>query len=436
MEINLNKIYQVKIDNYSHDGKGVGRIDNRPVFVANTVAGETINVRITAQKKGVFFGEVAEVITKSKNRVIPECPVYSKCGGCNISHLSYSAQLEMKENIVKNTLTRLGGMDNIDEIYTGIIPSPQTKMYRNKGIFHYRNGRFTFLEEGSDRAIGFSCKMLFSKNITNIVADLEKINFGNSLKWLMVRESSFNNDIILVFVYEKGKQNNLTEKIEEIPNIERIRGIGVSHAGLRDDATNAIYKGVEQIYGKLNLGDVIGDKKYLISPASFFQINKFNTVNLYDEVKNLANLTGIENILDIYCGSGTIGIYLSDNCKSIVGIESVKETILDANKNAKLNNVKNAKYIYGRAENVINDIANVKFDLIILDPPRKGCEASLLETIAKTTCKKIIYVSCNPSTLARDLKILTNLGFKTKAIKAIDMFPHSANLETICLIER
>lgn len=443
-----NEHIELLITGYSHDGAGVGRYQGQVVFVPGAIRGETVLVSITAQKKGILHGKLQEIIKPSPERVKPVCSAYESCGGCQLQHLSYSAQLCMKEQTVRDALKRIGGLPAVE--VQPVLGMKEPWAYRNKG--HFRVGRYKdrirlgFVEEGSHNLVQMHCHYLFSSRVTELLAFLEDLltayefkvhtDEGKGLRYILVRESRNSGEILLVFVHTGG----ITEKIRTIareicrqfPEVSGIcENINTENKGL------VLGKETLLIEGKGTIEDRIGPFIFTISPASFFQVNNTQTEVLYNKALEYAGLTGRERVVDAYCGIGTISLFLAQKAEKVIGIESVPEAVEDARKNAARNGITNVEFQLGQAEKLMPELVRngLKPEVIVVDPPRKGCDRMLLDSIAEVRPERVVYVSCNPSTLARDLRYLAEQGYETKEVQPVDMFPQTAHTESVCLLE-
>lgn len=444
-----NEVYDVEITSMTHEGLGVGKVDNFPIFIKNALPGESISVKIITIKKDYAIGKIINIYKENKFRVEPKCPIYKQCGGCNLQHLSYLGQLKIKTDLVKETLKRIG---KIDVVVHDCIGMENPWKYRNKtqvpfgldndkviaGFYKYNTHEIIDMtscdiqDEITDKIINF---IKLNAHKYQLIPYNEELHTGN-LRHVIVRKGFITNEYMVTFVTKENSIKNIeliiNDLVKEFPNIKSII------QNINPHRTNTIM-GDKQVvlYGEEYIYDYIGDIKFAISSRSFYQVNPIQTKKLYDKVKEYANLTGNETIIDAYCGIGTIGLYLSKQAKAIYGVEVITDAVKDAELNAKLNNFDNAYYEVGKAETVIkkwqdNDI---KADIIIVDPPRKGCEKLLLDTIIEMKIPKVIYVSCNPATLARDLNILSNT-YNILEVQPIDLFPHTMHVECVVLMSR
>lgn len=449
--VEKNKDYIVNITGMGFQGEGVGKIDDYTLFIEGAIEGEEAKVKVVKAQKNYGFGKLLEVTKPSKFRVEPICPVFKRCGGCQIQHISYEGQLDFKKKRVMDCIERIGKLEGV--LIHDTLGMQNPYRYRNKV-------QLPIGEKNKEVAIGFYAQR--SHDIIDIdtcyiqdeVADKVvhitkewinkyKISIYNEetkkglLRHIMIRKGFKTGDIMVVLVSKDKNVPNLNYFIEKIKDeIDNVKSIVLN---INPKDTNVIL-GEECIvlYGEDHIKDYIGNFRFNISPLSFFQVNPVQTEVLYNKALEYANLTGEEVVFDAYCGTGTISLFLAQKAKKVYGVEIVPQAIENAKENAKQNNVKNVEFIVGESETVIPKLIEegIKADVIVVDPPRKGCEKSLLEAIAKSSPKRIVYVSCDPATLARDLAILNELGYKTKEVQPVDMFPQTAHVECVALIEK
>lgn len=448
--VQLEEKYELIINGYSHQGEGIGRVNNFTVFVPGAILGERVRVKISEVKKNFARGELKEVISYSPHRIKPLCPVYYLCGGCHLQHIAYEKQLEMKKGIVENALGRIGNQ-NIKVSTTIGMKDPWR--YRNKGYFQMNQEkgkvRLGFYKAGSYDFVPASGCVLFSLQINRLVSYLEdqlslqKVTVYNSktgegnLRNILIRESRSTGEIMIIFItkeYNLGfGQNILNDLVKTFPQVISIyQNINKSPKAVLQGKNFRILK------GKPDLEDAIGPFKFKISPQSFFQVNALQAEILNEKALEYANLSGEETVIDSYCGTATISIYVAKQAKKVYGIEVEKSAVRDAKINCELNGISNLKLFSGKAEEWLYRWrrSGEEVHLIIVDPPRRGCSSKVLKEIIKIKPKKIIYVSCNPATLARDLKYLTkDDDYKLKKVLPIDMFPQTSHVECIASLE-
>jgi len=447
--IKVGENYEVYIDNMAHEGQGVGRIEGVAVFVEGALTGERVVAQIDKISKNYVIGHVVEILEKSRDRVEPLCPYADKCGGCSLQHLSYEGQLKYKTQKVKDNLERIG------KVYTRVhdtIGMEKPQRYRNKAQFPVG------MVEGKAAVTGFyaprshdivpveSC--MIQDEVSDYIARtirnwIKKYNVsvydekaGKGLIRHIVTRVGFKTGEVMVILVVNGKHIPYKEQLIDALKKE-INGLKSVVLNINTKRTNVIM-GEDNItiYGSDNIIDYIKDIKFEISPLSFFQVNPVQTEVLYGKALEYADLKGDETVIDVYCGIGTISLFAAQKAAFVYGIEAVHQAVEDAKRNAYINGIKNVEFISGDAEKVMPELVDkgVKADVVIIDPPRKGCDTSVLEAVIKMNPKKIVYVSCNPSTLARDLRYLEDNGYKTMEVQPVDMFPYTYHVESVCLI--
>ena len=442
-----NDEFNLKITGYTSEGGGVGKFDGQAVFVENTAIGDEILCHIIKAKNTYAIGKAMKIIKPSKSRIEPECEAFKSCGGCSFAHIKYEEELKAKELKVIDAFKRIGG---ISPEFSPIIPSPETTRYRNKAQYPVRreNGilNIGFYAKKSHRVIdGGDCLLqpvefteiieIFRKwiNDNNITVYSENTNLG-LLRHIYLRKA-FATGEIMVCVVINGKTLPFYEiLLEELKSISGFKTL-VLNANRKN--TNVVL-GDEciSLYGDGYITDILCGVKVKISPLSFYQVNRNGAERLYNKAAEYAGLTGEEDILDLYCGTGTIGLSMAQKVKSLIGVEIIPEAIDDAKINAELNNIKNARFICGDASLAAEKLKDegITPQVIILDPPRKGCAEELLKTVARINPQKIVYVSCDPATLARDCARLLELGYSVNEVTPVDMFPRTSHVESVALL--
>ena len=412
------------VDGISHQGEGVARIDGKAAFIPYAIPGETVDIKVTEDKKSFLRARLEEVIEVSPDRVDPPCSYYYDCGGCSYQHISYARQLELKRQVVKDSLKRIGG---IDIEVNPVLGMENPWRYRNKVEWHAAKkvGQLTmgYYINDSRVLIGIdSCLLIshemedYSKYIKDNLVEL-KIPEGCEIT---LRQSAANQEMMLVFRGPGSSEIDFARML----NHQEVASI------------YSIDKGVTRLhYGDSTLQETIHNIDYDISPLAFFQVNHSQTERMMEIIKDFARLSKTDSVLDAYCGTGSISLALAGSARRVVGVESYKPAIKDAKKNARKNNIFNTKFIVGACEQVIPAMEE-KFDLVILDPPRAGCKPELIQAVTQMSPNRVIYVSCNPATLARDLAIFAASGYVVDEVQPIDMFPQTYHVESVCLIER
>ncbi|MBC3798292.1 23S rRNA (uracil(1939)-C(5))-methyltransferase RlmD [Acetobacterium tundrae] len=445
--IAVGEKYTMEIVDITHSGEGLGRLENMIVFVEGALPGDVVEVEIKTVKKTYAQGKLLTIKENSPERVVPECQYFNECGGCQLLHMSYEGQLRIKSKLVKDALERIGGLKDL--AIEPIIGMEEPSRYRNKAQFKVDQKGMGFYAKRTHNLVHIDDCLNqpesaadVIKTMNAVIKDLnlsiydEKTRKGY-VRGVLQRTNLKGENMITIIV--NGKDLSQREAIVNailagVPNVKSV------YVNINREKSNVILgKKSLCVHGVARIVEEIGDLSFSISPNSFFQINSKQTVKLYDQIKEMASLKGTETIFDLYCGTGTIGLYLAKEAKQVIGIESVGDAILDARENAGLNHFENVTFYQGRAEEEmlrITKVEKIKPDLIILDPPRKGCEETLLNAIGDLKTPRVIYVSCNPSTLARDIKILSEFGYAVKKVQPVDLFPGTGHVETVVLMSR
>ncbi|MFZ7121691.1 MAG: 23S rRNA (uracil(1939)-C(5))-methyltransferase RlmD [Eubacteriaceae bacterium] len=447
--VELKEKYEIDIIDLTSTGEGVGKVDNFTIFVEGTVTGDKVLVMVQVIKKKYAIGKLLKIIKPSCYRVEPPCMYFDKCGGCQIQNIDYKYQLDIKSKQIKDNLKRIGGFDLKELNIKSIIGMDSAYNYRNKAQYKVSKNGIGFYEKKTHKVIPIKECLIQSEISQKIISYVNEFVTENNvsiydeqthtgiLRGIVERVSYYNDEIMLILVLNV-KSFNLKEKFIKYinKNLPEVKSIYININKGRNNVV--LSKENILIYGNEKLIDKIGELQYKISPLSFFQVNPIQTKKLYDKVKAFAGLSGNEVIFDLYCGIGTISLYLAKNAKKVYGIEIVPQAITDAKANMKLNNINNTEFIVGKAEQKMPQLLEqgVKADIVVVDPPRKGCDEKLINAIIDMAPMKIIYVSCNPSTLARDLKIICNNGYKIEEVQPVDMFPHTGHVESIVLMSR
>ena len=449
--VEKNTEYIMTIDNMGYEGEGVGKIDNFTVFVAGAIVGEKVKIKIVKVSKNFAFGKLLEIIEESTNRAEPVCSIYKNCGGCNLQHIDYNAQLDFKTNRIVQVINRIGKLEEVIIHPTIGMESPYN--YRNKVQLPVSN-KNGVVNIGFYVARSHDIINMENCNIQDTVADLvvkltrqwikeyniqsyDEENHQGVLRHIMIRKGIKTGEVMVVLV-TNGKELPYKEEFIALMT-KKIKGLVSVIQNINNEKTNVILgANCVTLWGKDTITDYIGEFKFEVSPLSFFQVNSIQTEVLYSKALEYANLSGGEVVLDAYCGTGTISLFLSQKAKKVYGVEIVPEAIENAKINAKENKVSNTEFIVGDTEKIIPKLIRegVRADIVVVDPPRKGCDKTLLEAISSMEPKTIVYVSCDPGTLARDLGILDELGYKTLEIQPVDMFPQTAHVECVASLHR
>ena len=407
--VQVNKIYKTKIIRQNNELSGIGIIDDIIVFIDYAIKDEVVKVKINKIFKNYAIGSIVEIIEKSKDRVEPICPYFFKCGGCDLMHIDYSKQLELKKEKVKSILKKICNID----ISLDYINSYNTLNYRNKVVFKVDKNKIGFYEKKTNDLIDID-KCIISNNKINEclmkIRNFIKINNNHGITEILIRVCN-NEVMICIDNINNSVKNNFIDQLKDV---------------------SSIYINNKNIYGKAFLTQTLNELNFSVSPKSFFQVNIDVTKNLYNKVLSYVNKSDV--IVDLYSGTGTITTMLSKKAKKVIGIEVVKDAVKDAKNNIILNNVNNVEFICDKVQNKIDILKNLNIDIIIMDPPRSGSDRKTLNSILNIEPKKIIYVSCNPVTLARDINILKE-KYMLKEINAYDMFLNTYHVECVCLLQ-
>lgn len=389
----INDIYEVIIESVDDIGNGVTRINNIVVFIPYTLSNEKVKIKIVSISKRFAVGKVIEFITKSDKRCEVKCNCYNECGGCNFLHINFNDELSIKINYINKLFNT-----NINTVLTN-----NEYNYRNKATFHIKDGKIGYYSEKTNNIIEINNCLLLDNRINDIYNYLKEHELS-TISEVIIRVTT--KDIMIVFKGEKYDINDI-----------------INHFNI-----TSIYLNDKLIYGESYIIEEIDNIKYSIYPNSFFQVNKNNMKIMYDKTRKYAGYGN--NLLDLYCGTGTIGIYLKDNFKHIDGIEINKDSIKNANINKKLNNINNINFVCGDASIAKNN----NYDVIIVDPPRSGLSKKVIDFLNKSNAKRIVYISCNPKTLKRDIDLLNN--YKMIKLEIINMFNKTKHIECITLLEK
>lgn len=459
--MNKNDIVTVEITDIGVSGEGIGHVDGYTLFIKDAVIGDVVEAKVMKAKKNYGYARLMKVITPSEYRVEPKCAFARRCGGCQIQEMSYDRQLVFKDQKIRGNLERIGGFtkDQIDTVMQPVVGMEHPFGYRNKAQFPFGAdkegnpitgfyaGRTHDIIANTDCALGVEK----NKEILEIILQYMRENkiksydekTGKGLIRHVLIRYGFKTKEIMVCLVVNGKRLPKAERlIEKLIQIEGMTSITISPNTRRDNVIMG--DSYEILWGQGYITDYIGNVKYQISPLSFYQVNPVQTEKLYRLALEYADLKGDETVWDLYCGIGTISLFLAQKAKQVYGVEIVPQAIDDAKENAKINAIDNAEFFVGKAEEVLPEYyaeyerehngKTAHADVIVVDPPRKGCDETLLETIVKMQPEKVVYVSCDSATLARDLKYLCANGYEIRMCRGVDQFPQSVHVETVCLL--
>ena len=463
-----NELVKVKIEDIGVGGEGIGKVDGYTLFIKDTIIGDVVEAKVMKAKKNYGYARLMNVLTPSEDRVEKVvCPMARKCGGCQIQEMKYPAQLAFKESKVCGNLERIGEVPGelLDQIMHPVVGMDEEGMqpfrYRNKAQFPIgtdKDGRVTagFYAGRTHSIIGNTDCVLgveVNEEILNCILDFmeefeipayDEVKHKGLVRHVLLRYG-FKTDEIMVCLVINGKTiphcHDLVGRLRQIPGMTSIT------LSSNTAKTNVIMGDtIRLLWGQEFITDYIGEIKYQISPLSFYQVNPVQTEKLYGLALDYAGLTGNETVWDLYCGIGTISLFLAKKAKQVYGVEIIPQAIDDAKNNAKINNITNAEFYVGKAEEVLPEYykeyekthngETAHADVIVVDPPRKGCEESLLQTIVDMQPEKVVYVSCDSATLARDVKFLRAKGYELKDVTPVDQFPHTVHVETVVLLSK
>ena len=438
------------------EGEGIGKTDGFILFVKDAVIGDTVQVKVMKAKKNYAYAKLEKVLVPSPFRVQPPCPFHRQCGGCQLQPLSYEKQLEFKQNKIRNNLIRIGGFspEHIDACMEPIIGMEDPWHYRNKAQFPFGYdkegnvvtgfyaGRSHNIIANTDCALGVEENKTVLETILAYmkkygVSAYDETSGKGLIRHVLIRKGFASGQLMACVVINGNKlpeEKTLAEELWKIPGMTSVS------INVNTERTNVILgKKVRVLKGKEKIEDTIGDVVFRISPLSFYQVNPIQTKKLYGQALEYAGLTGEETVWDLYCGIGTISLFLAKKAKKVYGVEIVPEAIADAKENAARNGITNAEFFVGKAEEVLPrkyEEEGVYADVIVVDPPRKGCDEKCLETMVRMRPERIVYVSCDSATLARDLKYLGEMGYEVRKWRGCDMFPGTVHVETVCLLSK
>lgn len=447
MSLVKNQDIQLNIEGYTAEGNGVGHYDGQAVFVSGGAKDDTIIAHIIKAKKTYAIGIIKQILKKSDDRTDVDCPHFRSCGGCVFRHISYEAEKVLKRQKVVDAFSRIAHLDvPVNEIITC-----KTQRYRNKAQYPvgFDKGIVAgFYAQKSHRIIDSADCLLQPKEFSKIVETVKNwmTEFGippyesesgvGLVRHIYIRKAFKTGQIMVCLVINGDEIPKSRELVDDLLRIDGLKSVVIN---INKEKTNVILgKECKTIWGSDYIEDVLCGVKIQISPLSFYQVNHDCAELLYSKASEYVGATGDETVLDLYCGAGTIGLSMANKVKKIIGVEIIPEAVEDAKKNAKNNNIENCEFYCGDAKDAVKILKdkNIQPDAVILDPPRKGCDKEVLSYVAEMNPKKIVYVSCDVSTQARDCAILKELGYETKEVTPVDMFPRTAHTETVALLSK
>ena len=436
-------VNNLEIIDITEQGQGIARKDNIVYFVEEGIIGEIVDIEIVVSKKNYILCRKLNTIKESPFIVESKCKYYRECSGCSMQNIDYKKQLELKKELVKNQLQRIGN-HNIDK--TNIVGLENPYYYRNKVELKVDNKfNIGYYYKNSHKLVAIDECIVASEIINKVIKKIKEIikkykiegfsrKTGKGIIKNITIRSNYLEEVQLTITISKENFKNKNEFFEDIFKIPEI--IELYYSVNKNRNSEIMGNSITQVYSRKDFIDKIGELKFKISPKSFFQVNSLNTENLYNIALKQMKLQGKENILDLYCGIGTTTIYFGENAKSSIGVEIVKDAIKDANHNKILNNLNNIEFVEGKSEDKITELLQANIDIVVVDPPRKGLDKSLIDILGNSKITKIEYISCNPATLSRDLKYFKEYGFEVEEIELCDMFPHTMHVETVILMSR
>ncbi len=447
MKLNKNDKIKLDITSLAKTGNGVGRYGGMAVFVPLTAVNDTVEVQIIKVTKSYAVGKLINVVIPSPDRIQNDCPVFSKCGGCSFRHITYEAELKAKQDFVKDCFERIGG---IDTLYEDIVGSEMTEHYRNKSMLPVgrdKDGKLLigyFRPRSHDITDCRRCLLLpdvFNLAVEKITEYIEESGVSvydektgeGLIRQIYLRMGPTSKEVMVCLVIngeDIPKSDLLLEKVTAIDGVVSVL------LNINTNKTNTLLgEKCIILWGKNEITDTLCGLSFNISPLSFYQINSPQAERLYNKAKEFAEPSG-KTVIDLYCGAGTIGLSMADEADMIIGAEIVDDAIQNAKKNAEQNGIKNARFLCADAKDAADEFKKegIQPDIVLLDPPRKGCDESVIKTVCEMAPERVVYISCDPATCARDCKIFSTLGYKVKKVASFDLFPRTSHVETVCLL--
>ena len=445
-------LIELTIEDLGVDGEGIGKVDGMAIFVKDAVPGDRVQAKVMKMKKSYGYARLMQVLDPSPERTESRCAFARQCGGCQLQAMTYEAQLDFKAKKVWNHLIRIGGLTDLAK--PEIIGMDDPWRYRNKAQFPFGTDKegnpvTGFYAARSHNIIPCTeCwlgveenKVILEKILDHLktyhISTYDEVSGKGLLRHVLIRKGFTTGEVMVCLILNGRTMPKLTELVDSLREVPGMTSITIN---VNTKNTNVIM-GTEMIFvwGQDYITDCIGNIKYQISQLSFYQVNPVQTKKLYETALEYADLKGNETVWDLYCGIGTISLFLAQKAGKVYGVEIVPQAIHDARQNAKLNGIENAEFFVGKAEEVLPEKyekEGIYADVIVVDPPRKGCDTAALETMVKMKPERIVYVSCDSATLARDVKWLGERGYEVKKVKACDMFPGTVHVETVCLLSK
>ncbi|MEZ3485975.1 MAG: 23S rRNA (uracil(1939)-C(5))-methyltransferase RlmD [Lachnospiraceae bacterium] len=459
-----NDMVTVTIEDIGTDGEGIGKVDGYTLFIKDAVIGDVAEVKIMKTKKNYGYARLMKIVKPSEYRVeSPVCRLARRCGGCQIQEMEYARQLRFKEDKVRGNLMRIGGIreELLDKVMEPVIGMEHPFAYRNKAQFPFGTdkngqpvtgfyaGRTHDIIANTDCALGVPVNKEILEIMLGFMKDYGIRSYDETsgegfIRHVLIRYGFTTKEIMVCIVINGRQIPHGDVLVQRLIGLEGMTSITISPNTRR---TNVIMGDrYEVLWGKAFITDYIGEVKYQISPLSFYQVNPVQTEKLYELALEYADLKGEETVWDLYCGIGTISLFLAKRAKQVYGVEIVPQAVIDARNNARINGIDNAEFFEGKAEEVLPEYyeryagehggQKAYADVVVVDPPRKGCDETLLRTIVRMRPDRVVYVSCDSATLARDVKYLRGDGYEVERVRAVDQFPHSVHVEVACCLQR
>lgn len=460
MELLKNQVVTLTIEDMSSEGEGIGKVDGYTIFVKDAIIGDCIEAKIIKPKKNYAFARLLSILEPSSHRIEAKCEFHRQCGGCQLQTMSYAKQLEFKKNKVKNHLKRIGKFDEsfLVERMEQIYGMENPYYYRNKAqfpvgmnkegetIIGFYAGRTHSIIPNTNCMIGSKINKSILETVLEFmklyqISPYDEVNGSGLIRHILIREAYHTKEIMICLIINKDVLPHQKELIKMLLALSfennKITSISIN---INRENTNVIMgKKTQTIWGNSYITDYIGNISFQISPQSFYQVNSKQMEVLYQIVLDYADLKHDETVWDLYCGIGTISLFLAKRVKRVYGVEIIPEAIRDAKENAVRNEIDNAEFFVGKAEEIVPKMyqeKNLRADVVVVDPPRKGCDEILLQTISEMQPDRIVYVSCDSATLARDLRYLSDQGYELRKFSMVDLFGQTVHVETVCLLSR
>ena len=448
MELKIGEIYKLKIIDITHKGQGVGKIEGLTIFVDGAMSGDVVEIEIQTLKSNYAIGKLQSIIEPSPDKVSPPCPEFEKCGGCVFQNISKTAQAKIKKKFVVDSLERIGGFDGMESFVKDTQVMDEPMRYRNKAQYKISKDAVGFYAINTHHVIDIKDCLNQPQSCVQVIECIRKIKnekmlsiydekkHRGQLRGVVQRTTQQGDEMIVLVVTEinKKQEAKLIQLFSKIlPSLKSLN-ININTKKGNQVMGNHTYC----IYGEPTIQEKLMELKFIISPRSFFQVNTRQTEVLYTLAGDMAGLDGTQVLWDLYCGIGTIGLSLAHKAKSVIGIEIVPEAIEDAKINAQANDITNASFLCGKAEVLIDNLVKNQEnpDVVIVDPPRKGLEQNVIDKLVEVQVPKVVYVSCNPASMARDMKLFVAGGYQMEEVVPVDMFPETGHVECAVLMSR